>query len=1842
MLRDFAMPYWKKIASKKCLCILLSVFLLETAYAQLSTKHYIPPITTSNVIGNQIIYITTPSTENVSFRIKPIGERPILGTVSRDNPYEHRVFFSTSNSPGENSQLHQPIQFIATVSSNKGYIIEANNLIYVSVRFRQAGRGENGGKHAAAFVSKGLAALGTTFRVGGMAREGLSISPDQLNFVSVMATENNTKVTFSDIPPTRLVNLPVGTTSFDISLNEGQSYILAISGNEQGDPNALISSLVTSDKPIVANVGSTGGTFSEAPQGDDYGVDQMIDGTRVGTEYIFMKGKGRIPLASDKYENALIFAQNNDVTEVYINGFVKPDATLGNGDYVVIDATGIGDIPLFTTGNGYNRNGNMYVRTSKPSFAFHGIGGDVRNGENQGFSFIPPLSCENVKSVNISSFNRIGNTIFQGSLNIITNVGATITINGTPINNYDFSGPFSVDGNTNYETYRVENLPDNVTAESTGELYCMHYASNESATFSSYYSGTLPPPEIKLETKVASAGNCIPNLTIKALNAELYSSIEWHYNDGSGFTGTGNASPSFKPTLPGDYKLVAISCAGNTFESRAIPVNTCPDDLDGDLVIDNLDIDKDNDGILNCDESLGNVQIDLSDLNKPNLTFSDGSMNNTFATTTITQTPLSTITGESDGSFTTSLDASNNNEVTYTVNFDQPVDIVFTDHNVAHRIVTGESFSISVGPSNKDITLIDPDNFLVVDSDFDGFYEEGFEYFSGSEVRFQYNLFPKGSSQSFKFVASQVTQLTFKHTFRNNNNTASFTGDIAITCFPKDSDGDTVPDASDGDSDNDGIPDLIEDSLNTIKLSGNDRDFDGLDDIFKGVGIIPADFDKDGVPDHLDLDSDNDGVYDFFEAGHTLSDSNLDGRIDNAASIVGLNGIANALETVPDNFILSFVLSDLDSDGILSSNDYDSDGDRCSDVIEAGYLDPDNDDLIGTSPVQVNNLGKVINIPDGYTVPHPNYSIIAPIDLNTPFVDITLCEFSTSSIFIDSTADVYQWQISTDGGVNWSNLNNNSVYNGVTTSSLQITNVLPTYEGHMFRVYMERTGNSCSTISNAITLSVAPLPVVNPKVDLKQCGDGAGFAIFNLNQVNRDISANYLNETFVFYPTLLDAEQNTNAITNPVRYTNVIPTTDKVWARAITIHGCYRISEVTLIVSTTGIPITFQRNFSVCDDYIDADNNDRDGISSFDFSAAEVDILSLFSPSQLPEVTYYRNEADALAEINPITDIRNYRNVGYPNSQRIYIRVESRLNNDCLGLGPHINLNVTPVPLANPVNNLEICDNNNDGDSNNGFVQSFDISSQTSLILGTQNPTDHLITYHESSADANSGMNPISNLSSYGNKVVNRQTIYVRMINVNTNCFTAHTTFDLVVNPLPKATPVTDLQVCDDDLDGSAQNGFSQNINLEQQTLKILGSQSPNDFTLTYHTSASDAQAGFSAIQGTFSNTSQNTQTIYVRIVNNRTGCVGEISNFNVVINPRPLALNISDVNYCDDDSDGNNTNGIIQSIDLQSQISGILGATQNPNDFTISFHESSADATSGDRAISFPYTNSTPHRQTIYVRIVNKQTNCANNTYSFDVVVNPLPIFTITSPQVLCQNTPRLTLSVENPVTTYDYVWTDPDGNTINGSNVTATKGGAYTVTATSITGAYCNNTKTIHVIESVIASFTENDVTIVDNSENNSIAINPSKLGLSQRDYEYALRNEQGTLVYSYQSNPLFENLRGGLYTILIRNKNGCGVSSLIVPVLEYPKFFTPNGDGDNDLWNIRGTNTTFFPKSKVNVYNRFGKRIASFDTTSQGWNGSFNGKVLPPDDYWFVVELVDQNKKVRTIKGHFSLIR
>ena len=846
-------------------------------------------------------------------------------------------------------------------------------------------------------------------------------------------------------------------------------------------------------------------------------------------------------------------------------------------------------------------------------------------------------------------------------------------------------------------------------------------------------------------------------------------------------------------------------------------------------------------------------------------------------------------------------------------------------------------------------------------------------------------------------------------------------------------------------------------------------------------------------------------------------------------------------------------------------------------------------------------------------------------------------------------------------------------------------NIQPVY------VRVENVDNAaCFDASKSFNLIVNPLPILKTNPELEQCIS----AVDNSPTVNLTTAQVSISETANVTFDYFEDITATNQITDPTSYPVIVNTRQAVFVRVTSEFGCPRdLIELTINIGQTPDNPYNDIQTPACDDFLDADGNDSAANSDTDFitnfSLDKNAITTSINPPVNTIVYFYENADDRNNTVNEI-DITNYRNdinridittidsgIQFP----IYYKILSTVNNNCQGLGEfYLQINATPAASSITLSPILECDTGAiDGNYTNGSNRNIDLTQRIDeLFIGTnQDQNDYVVTFYKSVTAAFSGdisssdyidtptqfTNDVPSGFSVGDIVT--QSIFVRVQNKTTGCVNPHARFEVIINPIPIITnPIPVLEVCDIGTnDGDVRNGLAQNIAISSRDIDIIGTRIAANFTITYHKTRADAEdlSSTGIDKNSYDSdptrvtinpiTNISEESLFIRIVDNNSGCAFDQSTLTIVVNPEPTFEAISNLSECDNNDDGDAANQIIQTIDLDGKITEILGASQDPDDYNVSFHNSKAAASSGNAPIASPYTN-TSSIETIYVRIQSKATSCVNDDATFDILVNSLPDFTVTSPQIVCLNDTPKNISIENPLEIYSYVWRDDDGNTIGiDDNLDVTSGGNYTVTGTTTNGTNCSRTETIIVSESNPAILLNSFVTIVDegnnigNENNLSIVIDVITNDLGPGDYQFALKNDDQNTTTFYQEEPVFENLEGGIYTIIVNDKNGCVPNATLqVSVLQFPKFFTPNGDNKNDTWIIKGVNKTFYPNSSINIFNRYGKLVAQIPIDTQGWNGTYNGKKLTPNDYWYNITLIPADATKQTINktGNFSLLR
>ncbi|GAB5538535.1 MAG: hypothetical protein Salg2KO_06380 [Salibacteraceae bacterium] len=243
------------------------------------------------------------------------------------------------------------------------------------------------------------------------------------------------------------------------------------------------------------------------------------------------------------------------------------------------------------------------------------------------------------------------------------------------------------------------------------------------------------------------------------------------------------------------------------------------------------------------------------------------------------------------------------------------------------------------------------------------------------------------------------------------------------------------------------------------------------------------DTDGDSVDDYLDLDSDNDGIYDVVEAGHDVV--HTAGRLTGA---VGLDGVADAIQNSgqEDSGTVNYTVRDSDSDGNNDFVELDSDADGCEDVLEAGFTESVSatGELLGTG--YDSTTGLVTGNGDGYSTP-------ADGDANSFFdyreagtspaftvqpSDTIICPGCTGSFSVTATnLDTYQWQLF--NGSSWVDLTDTGIHGGTVTSTLTITNPTTAENGNQYRVVVSNSSYNCALVtSNTAILIVAVNSVI--------------------------------------------------------------------------------------------------------------------------------------------------------------------------------------------------------------------------------------------------------------------------------------------------------------------------------------------------------------------------------------------------------------------------------------------------------------------------------------------------------------------------------------------------------------------------------------------------------------------------------------------------------------------------------------------------------------------------------------------------------------------------------------------
>ena len=674
--------------------------------------------------------------------------------------------------------------------------------------------------------------------------------------------------------------------------------------------------------------------------------------------------------------------------------------------------------------------------------------------------------------------------------------------------------------------------------------------------------------------------------------------------------------------------------------------------------------------------------------------------------------------------------------------------------------------------------------------------------------------------------------------------------------------------------------------------------------------------------------------------------------------------------------------------------------------------------------------------------------------------------------------------------------------------------------------------------------------------------DGDGFIIVNLEEDTAGLVDDPANYTISFHTSQADADAGSNPIANPTNYSISTNQTLTIYVRVQNPgNDCYRTATITY--ETVDRPILNNLDtYTECVDQTDG---------NFLFDLNYFNDLVTATPDNYT-ITYHTSQADADSGNNPITPADAYP-IPVNSTVTVYVRVEALGCYDTRSVQISINSN----PEVTDIADQSFCSD----------VQSGTIPYDLTQYEGdwTTNPADFDFSYHTSQADADAGSNPIPNPAAYPIPVGTQTTIYIRVENPGTGCYrtTILTLFPGATATLNEGLVYT---LCDEDFDGV--------YHFDLTDLNADLNADPNDLTFAYYTSQTDAQNDTNPIPQTQWNDYQMTtlpETIWV-VATTIDECRSEPVSvlFEQGTDIPTLDTVIGPITYCEDE--------IINLHDFEDQIT--------TEAVTFTFHLTLSDAENGLNPIANTSEFEPQGNSSVFVRLEQEDRCPVIAEIQFELLPTPTIEVNQTSFELCPGDEFEAIASSDDPNATF--IWYLGEDEIGTGTTLIITENGTYTVIVTGENG--CTNETTITISTPPTPVITGIEI-------GPDYFIVSASSGDGSGNLEYSL---DGVL---WQSSPQFNNLiPGEIYTVYVR-EDGCMKVSYEVSILAITNFVSPNGDGKNDTWEIRGIAVT--PQATIKLFDRYGKIFV--DTNFEGnylWNGKYLGNPVPSGDYWYILQV------------------
>lgn len=450
---------------------------------------------------------------------------------------------------------------------------------------------------------------------------------------------------------------------------------------------------------------------------------------------------------------------------------------------------------------------------------------------------------------------------------------------------------------------------------------------------------------------------------------------------------------------------------------------------------------------------------------------------------------------------------------------------------------------------------------------------------------------------------------------------------------------------------------------------------------------------------------------------------------------------------------------------------------------------------------------------------------------------------------------------------------------------------------------------------------------------------------------------------------------------------------------------------------------------------------------------------------------------------------------------------------------------------------------------------------------------------------------------------------------------------------------IVKIRTCEDEFEASSNTPVCENNDVELSATGGLTYDwtGPNGFTSNLREpifSAEMASAG--------------TYTVIITI----DAFCTETATTEVVVNPAPLLNNLNEILVCDPEDDG------LFSWDSSTIIEDL---TNNQSNITLEFFDANFDALPNplpnplENDISGPMVITVIATDTAGFDCTTESSFTLMPTSEIDNCIVCEGEFSASSNTPVCEKS-DIELSASGGIT---YEWTGPNGFTSNLRepvlNAEMANGGTYTVKITD--ESLCNQIITTEVVVNPVPILNNlNEILVCDPGDDGFFSWDSSTIIEDLTNNQSSITLEFYDANFNVLPNPLpnpFQNdIQGPVLINIIATDTVGGfnckteTSFTLMPTSEidnckvivddFPAFFSPNGDGSNDYWEV--SNDISRTIDQVRIFDRYGKLLTTLREGNLIWDGRSNDNEMTESTYWYLA--IYKTNEVR--KGYFALIR